>query len=145
MDVSDLRQRILRALDEARTKEAARRSEVDTAQRDYETFLEAIAVPLLKQAQSILKAERLNFTVHSPADGARLAADASAQTYLEFVLDSSGGRPQVLGRVSIARGSRVNVDEQPVAAGKAIADLGEDDVARFLVTEIPKLVARPKG
>ena len=143
MDTGDLRKRILRALDEAKNDAAFRRTEKDAAHRAYETFLETIAVPLLKQAQSVLKAERQLFTVNAPAGGAKLVSDSSAETFIEFLLDSSGPRPQVVGRVSRARGrQRVEVDERPVVAQKAIEDLTEEDLAAFLVGEIPKLVTR---
>jgi len=142
MDVSDLRQRILRALDAGKPDAPARqRAQVDEAHAAYEKFLETVAVPLLKQAQGILKAEAHSFSVHTPAGGARLVSDAYPKTFLEFALDVAEA-PRVLGRVSISRGSRVNVEEQPIAAGKAIRDLNDDDVAAFFVTEIPKLVKR---
>lgn len=143
MDVSDLRRRILRALDEARVDAASKRTEIDAAEQAYHQFLETIAVPLLRQAQSILKAEGQFFTVHAPAGGAKLASDASSQTFLEFALDRANGRPMVIGRVSRTRGrQRVVVDERPVAEGKAVADVTEEDFAAFLVSEIPKLVGR---
>jgi hypothetical protein len=141
MDVSDLRQRILRALDTARVDAAARRSEADAARAAYETFLHDVAVPLLRQAQTILKAEGHSFTVHSPADAARLASDGHPETYLEFVFDGTSDRAQVICRTSIPRGGkRVIVDEKPVAPGKAIKDLGEQDVAALIVGAVPKLV-----
>ena len=143
MDVSELRKRILRALDEARHEAAAKRTEKDAAGRAFDTFLESVAVPLLRQAQGILKAEHQSFTVHAPAGSARLASDAAAQTFIEFVLDVSGDQPQVLGRVSRDRGrGRVVIDERPVATGKPVADVAEEDVAAFLVTEIPRLLRR---
>jgi len=143
MDVSDLRKRILRALDDARVDQASRRTERDEAQRAYEQFLETVAVPLLRQAQGILKAEGQLFTVHAPAGSAKLASDSSAQTFLEFSFDGSGDRPTVLGRVSRARGrQRVVVDERPVAAGKGVGQVTEEDVAAFLVAELQKLVGR---
>lgn len=151
MDVSDLRKRILRALDEARVdaaakpgeRDASKRSERDETQRAYDQFLENVAVPLLKQAQGILKAEHQMFTVHAPAGSAKLASDSSSQTFLEFVLDASGGRPAVIGRISRARGrQRVVVDERPVSKDKAVGALTEEDVAAFLVAELPKLVSR---
>ena len=143
MDVSELRKKILRALDEARVDAASKRGERDETQRAYDQFLETVAVPLLRQAQGILKAERQMFTVHAPAGGAKLASDSSAQTFLEFSLDTSGDRPTVLGRTSRARGrQRVIVDERPVTTGKAVGELTEEDVAAFLVAELPKLVGR---
>jgi|SRR6185503_5713179 len=143
MDVSDLRKRILRALDDARVDAASKRTERDEVQRAYDQFLETVAVPLLKQAQGILKAESQMFTVHAPAGSAKLASDGSAQTFLEFVLDGSGDRPVVIGRISRARGrQRVIVDERPVSVDKAVAQLTDEDVAAFLVAELPKLVRR---
>ena len=143
MDVSELRKKILRALDEAKLESASKRSEVDAAHRAYEQFLANVAVPTLKQAQAILKAERRLFTVHAPAGGAKLLSDTEPQTFVEFLLDSSTDQPTVLGRVSRARGrQRVLIDERPVAAGKSIDALTDEDVAAFLVTEIPRLVSR---
>lgn len=143
MDVSDLRRRILRALDEARIDAASKRTEIDAAEHAYHQFLETIAIPLLRQAQSILKAEGQLFTVHAPAGGAKLASDASSQTFLEFALDRANRRPIVIGRVSRTRGrQRVVVDERPIAEDKGVADVTEEDLAAFLVSEIPKLVGR---
>lgn len=141
MDVSDLRKRILRALDEARVDATRRRSEVDTAREAYDALLERVVVPVLRQAQAVLKAERQMFTVHAPAGSAKLASDTSTQTFVEFLLDTAGDEPHVLGRVSRARGrERVLVEEKPVAAGKLVTELTEEDVAAFLVSELPKLV-----
>ena len=54
MDVSELRKRILRALDDARKDAVVRRREVDEAANAYETFLEQVAVPLMRQAAQVL-------------------------------------------------------------------------------------------
>ena len=53
MDVSELRKGILRALEDARKDAAARREAVDNATAAYEEFLEAIAVPLFRQAVTV--------------------------------------------------------------------------------------------
>jgi hypothetical protein len=143
MDVSELRKRILRALDEGRRDAVVRRAAHDEAARAYEQFLEGIALPLLRQAQQILKAENQSFTMRAPAGSAGLVSDASPDTYLEFVLDTAGDRPQVVGRLSLARGrGRVDVDERPIVPNRPIADLTEEDVAAFLVAQVPRLVAR---
>jgi hypothetical protein len=143
MDTSELRKRILHALDAARKDAVARRSTVDEANRVFASFLETTAVPLLRQAQAVLKAEGQLFTVEAPAGGARLVSDKSADTFIEFALDIKPAQPQVVGRVSLTRGRQGVVEERPITAGKAVADLGDDDVAKFLVTEIPKLVLKP--
>jgi hypothetical protein len=143
MDVSELRKRILRALDEARKDSATRRQTVDAATAAYDAFLLKTVVPLVRQAVSVLRAESQAFTAQTPAGGVRLTSDTSAQTFLEFELDLTGPRPQVVGRVSLARGRGVVVEERPIAPGKSLSDLTDDDVAQFLVAEIPKLVLRP--
>lgn len=143
MNVSDLRKRIIRALEDGRREAASRRVSQDEAEQAYTAFLDTTALPLLRQAQQILKAERQLFTVHAPAGSASLVSDASADTFLEFALDTSGARPQVLGRVSVARGrGRVVVDERPLAPETPVAQITEEHVAAFLVAEIPRLVGR---
>lgn len=143
MNTGDLRKRILLALDTARKESADRRQTRDAASEAYDRFLTEIAGPLVKQAASVLAAEQQRFIAVTPAGSVRLASEHSPQTFLEFQLDTTGARPQVLGRVSVPRGrDGVVVEERPIAPGKAIGDLVEDDVAKFLVAEIPKLVVR---
>jgi hypothetical protein len=143
MDVSELRKRILRALDDAKHDVSSRRAVLDAAERDYGEFLMKTAVPLLKQTVDVLKAAGSGFVLHTPAASARLASEQSAETFLEFGLDRSTTPPQVVGRVSVARGRHRGMVERPLAEGKRIVDLTEDDVAAFLVAEIPKLVLKP--
>lgn len=143
MDVSELRKRILRALDEARREAGVRRVHMDEAARAYSEFLENIGVPLLRQAAIVLKSEGHLFTVFAPAGSARLVSAKSSETFVELALDTAGDTPQVLGRTSVARGRKGRVEEGPIAAGKAIAEIADDDVARFLAKEIPKLILKP--
>ena len=144
MDTSELRKRILHALDSARKDAVARRSAVDEANRAFESFLADTVVPLLRQAQDVLRAEGQLFRVEAPAGGARIVSEKTADTFIEIALDIKPAQPQVIGRVSLARGRQGGVvEERPIAAGKAVSDLGDDDVAKFLVTEIPKLVLKP--
>jgi hypothetical protein len=145
MDVSELRKRILRAIDEARRDASDRRTVVDEASRAYARFLSAVAVPLLHQSAQVLNATTAgSFSVHTPEGGARLASDRAAETFLEFQLDTTGERPAVLGRVSLSRGRAGQlVEERPVAPDKSIDDVTEDDVTAFLVAEIPRLVVKP--
>ena len=143
MDVSDLRKRILHALDDARKEAAARRLDVDRAAESYERFLSAVAVPLFLQAANVLKAQRLPFTAETPAGSVRLVSDHAPQEFIGLELDASVPQPQVLGRSSIVRGRQgLVVEERPVAPGKSIDELTEEDVSQFLLTEIRRLVTR---
>lgn len=145
MDVSELRKRILRALEDARQDAADRRAVVDQASQAYALFLERVAVPLLKQSASVLNASGSAFVVHAPAGGARLVSERSPETYLEFELDGASNPPCVVGRISVARGGRKGqiLDERPLMPEKPIEKITEDDVSAFLVAQIPRLVIKP--
>jgi len=143
MDTSDLRKRILRALDDARKDASARRGTVDEAARAYATFLNDVAVPLMRQATTVLNAEGHKFSVHTPANGVRLASDSAPETFLEFELDTTSTSPQVIGRVSLQRGRQGQVvSERPIVEGKAVSLLDEQDVTAFLVEEVSKLIVK---
>jgi hypothetical protein len=143
MDVSDLRKRIVRALDDARKDAAARRSNADRAAADYERFLSQIAIPLFRQAATVLRAEGHPFTANTPAASVQLVSDHAPQDFLELELDAAAQRPQVIGRTSLVRGRRGPlVEERPVAEGKAVDELTEEDLSAFLVAEVRKLVSR---
>lgn len=143
MDVSELRKRILHALDDARREASTRRDNLDAARETWMTFLEDVAVPVVRKAAEVLRAEGERFSVNTPAGSVRLVAERSAETYLELVLDPGGREAQALGRVSLVKGREGQVlEERPVAHGKPVAELSEDDVSQFLIAEIPKLVVR---
>ena len=144
MDVSDLRKGILRALEEARKDVSDRRTIRDAAAADYEQFATRIATPILRQAADVLGAEKHDFTVQTPAGSVRLVSDRSPQDFVEFELDVTGAKPHVIGRTSLARGRKsLIVEERTLAPGKSIGDITEEDVAKFLLTEIQRLVTRP--
>jgi hypothetical protein len=143
MDVSELRKRILRAIDDGRKEAESRRTVVDESVKAYEAFLETIAVPLLRQAAQVLNAAGHTFIVHTPADSVRLAAEKSPQTFIEIELDRSSAEPAVMGRVSLTRGRQgLIIEERPLAPHRPVAQVTEDDVAAFLVAEVPKLVLK---
>ena len=142
MDVSDLRKRIIRALDDARKDASNRRVVVDEAAKAYEAFLADIATPVMRQAALVLKAEGHPFTVQTPAGAVRLVADSSAHTFIELGLDTSGASAIVIGRASVTRGRHGHLIEERPIADKSVASLSEDDLSAFLVAEIPKLIVR---
>lgn len=143
MDVSELRKRILRALEDARHDAASRRLVVDNARKAYEDFLTTIAVPVFRQATTVLKAEGHLFSVETPAGSVRLVSDGAAQTFIDLVLDTSDKEGVVVGRISLARGRQgLVVDERPIADGKPVALLTEEDLSAFLVSAIPRLLVR---
>ena len=144
MDVSELRKRILRALEDARKDAATRRVVVDESVKAYEEYLSAVVVPMLRQAATVINATGTTFIVHTPADTARLSAEHAPQTFIEIALDSSGDEPEVVGRISLARGRQGTVvEERPLSPGKPVARLTEGDFSNYLVAAVPKLIVRP--
>ena len=109
------------------------RVEYDAATRDYGVFLETVATPLVQQIANALKAEGHSFTVATPGGSVRLEYDRGRDNFVEFALDTSGDRPQVIGRVSQARGSRRLEDERPIKPDASPAEITEDDVLEFVM------------
>jgi hypothetical protein len=133
VEVSQVRKRLKTAIDGARERAQQRRALTAEAERDYAAFLEQIAIPVTRQVQNALKAEGYAFTVFTPGGGLRLAADRGRDDYVEFLLDTSGDRPQVLGRTVRTRGSQTLESERPIQVGATPGTLTEEDVLDFLV------------
>jgi hypothetical protein len=133
VEVSLVRKRVQAAIAEARQDAQRRRQAASDAQRAYAAFLENVAAPLARQVAGALKAEGLNFTVFTPGDGVKLAADRGRDDFIELSLDTESDRPQVIGRISRSRGSRTLAEERPIKPGVPPDALTEEDVLNFLV------------
>jgi hypothetical protein len=133
VEVSYVRKRLKGAIDASRDRAQRRRERAAEAQRAYDTFLTETAIPVAKQGANALKSEGYSFTVFTPGGGLRLAADRGRDDFIEFSLDTSGDRAEVVARVSQQRGSRTIDDEAPVKRGASPETITEDDVLEFLV------------
>src|ERR1700730_191724 len=122
MEISDVKKRVLATIDRAKRAAAARRTRTDEAARDYDVFLERVAVPLFHQLANALRAEGYLFTVFTPGGSVRLMSDRSGNDYIELLLDTTGEEPGVMGHASRGRGSRVIESERPLADHGAIRD-----------------------
>ena len=142
MEISDVRRRVLETIDRAKRNVADRRVRVDEAQREYEVFLQQIAVPLFRQIVNVLRAENYLFNVFTPGGSVRLMSDRAAEDYIELVLDTTDDPPRVMGRASRGRGRRVLESERPIGAPGPVRDLTEDDVLRFVMQELERFVER---
>ncbi len=78
METGEVRKRVVAAIDRARRKAADRRTRADAASREYESFLDAVAIPLFRQVAQALKAEGYPFTVFTPGGSVRLMSDKGA-------------------------------------------------------------------
>jgi len=142
MEVSAVRQQILQAIDRAKRAAAERRVANDAGTREYEVFLEQLAVPLFRQAAGILRAEGYPFSLFTPGGSVRLMSDRSADDFLELVLDTTGEKPSVTGRTSRAWGNRTALSEQPLNPSVPIRELTEEDVLKFLLKALEPFVEK---
>lgn len=142
IETSELRRRLRSAIEQARSNAAARRARSDAAARDYEQFLSTIAIPVVQQFANVLSAEGHHFKVGTPADSVRLTSAAANDDYIEIALDATEDPPEVVGRTSRGRGRRMISEERPVRERTAVAELNEEDVLAFLLTEIVPLIER---
>ena len=142
MEVSEVRRQLKHAIDRAKARAQRKRSDAAEAERAYATFLEEIATPTTRMLANVLKAEGYLFTVSTPSGGLRLASDRGRDDYIELMLDGSGDKPTVVGRVRHTRGSRTLEDERPIKAGASPQDLTEGDVLSFLVAALEPWLER---
>ena len=141
METSEVRQRVQQAIDRAKRSAADRRALSDEAAREFDVFLDRLAVPLFRQVANVLKAASYNFTVFTPGGSVRLMSDKAAQDFIELTLDSTGSRPIVMGRTSRGRGRRVVESERPVGDGP-VREITEDGLLNFLLEELGPFVER---
>ena len=141
MEISEVRQRLLQTIDRAKRQAAERLARSDEAARRFDTFLSHVAVPLFRQAANILRVEGHLFNLFTPSGSVRLMSDKTAEDFIEVTLDSTLDRPTVMGHTSRARGRRVIESERPVAE-EAVADVTDEHLLEFLVTELAPFVER---
>jgi hypothetical protein len=142
VEVSLVRRRLKTAIDAARARTQQRRQLAAEATRAYDTFLQEIAVPIARQLANALKAEGYGFAVSTPGDGVRLASERTRDDFIEVRLDTSGDTPQVMARVSAARGSRVRDEEVPVKPGASPDTISEEELLEFLLRALEPWIER---
>jgi hypothetical protein len=142
IEPSALRRRLRSAIEQARSNASARRERATAAARDYEVFLEKVAIPVVHQFANVLGAEGHQFQVATPAGSVRLSSAARSEDYVEIALDTSEDPPEVVGRTSRGRGRRMISSERAVRERTAVSELNEEDVLAFLLTEIVQFVGR---
>lgn len=142
MEISTVRNRLMRAIDAARERGQQRRQRAAEAEQAYAVFLRDVATPVTRMLANALKVEGYAFTVFTPGGGLRLASDRGRDDYIEFALDTASATPQVVGRVSHTRGSRTLDEERPVRSGAAPDELSEEDVLAFLLEALEPWLER---
>jgi hypothetical protein len=139
MEISLVRKRLTETIERAKQHAAERRGRSDQAARDFELFLQNIAVPLIRQLANALKANGYAFTVFTPTGSVRMMSDRTAEDYIELTLDADENPPRVVAQISRTRGRRVIDAERSVGAP---AELSEEQLLDFLLKELEAFVER---
>lgn len=139
MEISVVRRRLTETIERAKKQAVDRRNRADQASRDFEVFLQKIAVPLFRQLANALKADSYAFTVFTPSGSVRLMSDRTAEDYIELTLDATENPPQIVGQISRARGGRVIDSERPIGAPDLLT---EEQLLDFLLKELEAFVER---
>jgi hypothetical protein len=139
MEISLVRRRLTETIERAKKQAADRRGRGDAAAREFEVFLQKIAVPLFRQIANALKADGYAFTVFTPSGSVRLMSDRAAEDYIELTLDAAANPPQVVGQVSRTRGRRVIDAERPIGAPETLT---EEQLLDFLLKQLEAFVER---
>jgi len=152
VETGEINKRLKIATEQARAHAADRRQKDAEATKAYETFLERVATPLMKQLASALKAEGHGFTLFTPAGSPRLASERQRDDFIELGLergdtdpgDTALGGPalQVVGHVSHVRGSRTLTRTQPVKAGTPPGSLTDEQLLSFLLEALRPWIER---
>src|SRR3989442_10667253 len=142
MQISDVKKQVLQAINRAKRGAAERQTRTEEAAREYEAFLESVAIPLFRQVANVLRAEGYLFNIFTPGGSVRLMSDRSAEDYLELFLDTTEDPPRVTGRASRSRGRRVLESERPIGSPGSLRALTEDDVLGFVMKELEPFVER---
>jgi len=139
MEISVVRKRLTETIERAKKQAADRRGRSGQASRDFEVFLQKVAVPLFRQVANALKADGYAFTVFTPTGSVRLMSDRTAEDYIELTLDTSDDPPRVMGQISRTRGRRVIDAERAIGAPDTLT---EDQLLDFLLKELEAFVER---
>ncbi len=139
MEISLVRRRLAETIERAKKQAAERRGRSDQASREFDAFLQQIAVPLFRQVANALRADGYLFTVFTPSGSVRLMSDRAAEDYIEVTLDTSDDPPRVMGQTSRTRGRRVIDAERGIGTPDTLT---EEELLEFLLKELEAFVER---
>jgi hypothetical protein len=142
VEVSQVRKRLLAAVDRARKAAQARRQRAAETERAYDVFLADVATPMARMLVIALKAEGYAFTVNTPGGALRLVPDRGRDDFVEIALDTTVDPPDVTARIHYARGSRTITNERPLKPDAAPQAITEEDVLTFLLEALTPWLER---
>jgi hypothetical protein len=141
MEPSEIRKRVLHALEHARRGAVQHREDADQASQAFAKLLPNAAATW-KIALNVLKAEGHAFSIQTPTGMLRAVAERSGDDYIEVALDTSRRPPAVVVRTRMSRGRHVIDRESVVAEGDNVIALTDERLLAVLLAEIEPFVER---
>ena len=141
-EIAEVRQRVRRAIEQARLDAAERRARAEAAGEEGRRFIQRVAAPVARQVMSVLRAEGFGFRLSTPVGAVRLVSERRREDFIDIALDAAGDPVTILTTVSHVRGGRVLAAERPLAADVEIDALTEQHVLDFLLDAIRVFVER---
>ena len=136
-DVALIRKRVQRVLEQARRDSVDRRARLQEAQKHYDDFLEARAIPAFRAVAMVLKSEGQPWEVMTPLGEVRMSPERHRDDVIALSFDPTLDPPQPVVHVTRGRGGRQIQRERAVRDGIVAAEaLSEDDVVDMLLDEI---------
>ena len=142
MEVSLVRKQVTAAIERARRGAQEHRERVAQSEAAYETFLESVAIPVIRQLAMVLKAESLPFTVSTPGGSAKLSSDNRRDDFIELRLDTASDPPEVVGRINRTRGSRTLTEDLALKPGARPDAISDEDVLTFFLKALEPWLER---
>jgi hypothetical protein len=91
---------------------------------------------------SVLNAEGFDVTVSRPGRSVRVTSERHRHDLIEIALRSDVDPPEVVCRISRARGSRTIEEEEAIRRGAAPEELDEEDVLSCLLRALSPWLER---
>ena len=142
METGDVRRQLLITIERSKRAAQERRQRASEIDAEYQAFLTDVAIPLLRQLASALKASGYSFAVSTPEGSVRLSSERTRDDYVEVSLASDAAVPEVVVRTSRTRGSRTLGDERPVKPGARPSAIPEDELLTFLLQTLEPWLER---
>ena len=128
---------------EAKRRAADRRAHVDEAAGAWGGVLETVVLPVARQVVQVLKAEGHALQIFTPGEQVRIGPESRPADFVELTLESGGGEPEIVARVSRSRGREIVTEERVLARGpQAIAALTEEQALEFVAVALVEILVR---
>lgn len=140
LENSEIRRQIRLMIAESKRGAEERRARAESEVRVGKRLLRTVVVPMFKTVAEALRIEGYAFRVSTPVDSVRISVESAGENFIEMIFDSAHDQLALRGRVSRLRGRQLVVDERIISAGLELSLLEDEQVLKFLLSELQPFV-----